>query len=156
LEYFAVKEFDQSLSALLSSAKRPWTFSERTIDDLNYWLKCPHLEMQGFLLKCGDKMVGYFILCTAEWEARLLDLLVDSENPSDWQAACAAVIEAARLQPKACRVRAQASIPLLSEALSRNGYWIQYRDATMIHDPSNLLEGAFPVDLQLLDGDSGI
>jgi hypothetical protein len=112
--------------------------------------------MQGFLLKCGDKMVGYFLLCTAEWEARLLDLLVDSENPSDWRAACAAVIEAARLQPKACRVRAQASIPLLSEALSRNGYWIQYRDATMIHDPSNLLEGAFPVDLQLLDGDSGI
>jgi hypothetical protein len=111
--------------------------------------------MQGFLLRRQDQLMGYFILGKAEWEARLLDLVVDSADANDWNLACAAVTETARLDPEICRIRAQATFPVLRSALAWNGYWCQYKEPILIRDPTNTLEHAFPVSFQLFDGDSG-
>lgn len=154
-EFAPVNQFDDSLLPVLNNTKRAWTFCQRTLADLNHLLKCPHIKMQGFLLKRRGQLIGYFVIGKAEWEARLLDLVVDSADTNDWNLACAIVTKAARLDSEVCRIRAQASFPIMSQSLVWNGYWCQYKEPIVIHDPANALEHAFPVSFQLFDGDSG-
>ncbi len=154
-ESVRVSEFDDSLQPILSGEKRAWTFCQRTVVDLNYLLRCPHLEMRGFLLKREGRLGGYFIIGKSGWEARLLDFVIDSEDVNDWKHACAAATNTALLDPEVCRIRILSTVPVLSQALAWNGYWCQYEEPIVIHDPSKALAGAFPVSFQLFDGDSG-
>ncbi|HKM86584.1 MAG TPA: GNAT family N-acetyltransferase [Terriglobales bacterium] len=154
-DFAPVNQFDDSLVPVLNDTKRTWTYCARTPAGLNYVLKCPHLKMQGFLLRRQGRLMGYFILGRAEWEARLLDLVVNSADANDWNSACAAVTKAAQLDPQVCRIRTLATFSILSQALAWNGYWCQYKEPIMIHDPANALAHAFPVSFQLIDGDSG-
>jgi len=154
-EIVFVREFDDSLQPILGGAKRPWTFCQRTVADLNYLLQCPHLVMRGFLLRCEGRLGGYFIIGKSGWEARVLDLVVDSDDVADWKQACAAVAKAALIDPEVCRVRILSTVPTLSQALASNGYWCQSREPIALHDPAGALGRAFPVSFQLFDGDSG-
>jgi hypothetical protein len=150
-----VSEFDDSLQPILSGEKRTWTFCQRTLADLNYLLRCPHLEMRGFLLKIEGRLGGYFIIGKSSWEARLLDFVVDSDDVNDWKHACACATNAALLDPEVCRIRVLSSVPILSQALTWSGYWRQYKEPIALYDPANVLGQAFPVSFQLFDGDSG-
>jgi hypothetical protein len=152
-DFVPIDQFHESL--LPDGTKRPWTFCERTVADLNHLMKCPHLEMRAFLLRRRGEIVGYFVLGRAQWEACLIDLVVNSPDENDWNLACAIVTQAARRYPEVCRIRAQASFPVMRQALSWNGYWRQFKEPMMIHDPTNALDHAFPISFQLLDGDSG-
>jgi hypothetical protein len=111
--------------------------------------------MQGFLLNRKDQVAGYCIVGTTDWEARLLDLAVDSEDPTDWKLASAAVTQAVRLGPEVCRIRVLANVPILNDALAWNGYWCQYKEPIFIYDPSSAVDSSLPVAFQLFDGDSG-
>jgi len=153
--FTAVSRFDESLLPVLNSTTRNWTFCRRTLADLNHLMKCPHLEMRGFLLRRQGQLIGYFIIGRAAWEARLLDLVVNSADANDWNLACAMVTQSAQLDPEICRIRALASFPILMRALEWNGYWRHYEEPIMIYDPANALDRAFPIGFQLLDGDSG-
>ncbi len=154
-EVSQVIEFDDSLQPLLKSAPRRWTVCKRTLADLNYLLQCPHLETTGFLLLRQARLAGYFIVVRSDWEARVLDVSLDSDNLGDWEAAVHIITKTIRRTPATCRVRVQASFPILSKALERNGYWRQYAEPIVIHDPSHALAGAFPAAFQLCDGDAG-
>lgn len=153
--YTRVTEFDDSLQPILNHAKRSWTTCQRTLADLNYLLKCPHLEMMGFLLQRQSEIAGYFLVGKSEWEARLLDIFIDSEDVNDWKSAYGAVTKAIQRDPEVCRIRVQATLPILGQALISNGYWCQCREPLFIYDPSRALERAFPVAFQLFDGDAG-
>jgi hypothetical protein len=111
--------------------------------------------MQGFVLRRRGQLLGYFVVGKSGWEARVFDLVIDSADEKDWNLACAVVTTAAYLDPEVSRIRILASFPILSQALQWNGYWCQYREPIMIHDPPNTLAGAFPMSFQLFDGDSG-
>jgi hypothetical protein len=111
--------------------------------------------MRGFLLRRQGLPGGYFVLGKSDWETRLLDWVVDSDDMSDWKLACAAVTNAALLDPEACRIRVLSTLPILSQALAWNGYWCQYKEPIALHDPGDALGRAFPVSFQLFDGDSG-
>lgn len=157
-EFDQVDQFNDSLAPVLNHAKRTWTCCERTVAGLNYVLKCPSLKMQGFLLRRQGQIMGYFITGTgrgnANWEARLLDLMVNSTEAKDWNSACAMVTKAALLDPEVCRIRAQATFPILTQALAANNFWRQYQEPIVIHDPANTLDSGLPIDFQLVDGDS--
>ncbi|HSZ60231.1 MAG TPA: GNAT family N-acetyltransferase [Terriglobales bacterium] len=150
-----VSQFDDSILPLLANRKRTWTFCQRTLAGLNHLLLCPRPKMQGFLLKRRGDLVGYFVIGIADWEARLLDVVVDSGDAEDWSVACNLVMKAAKLNSEVCRIRALAAFPILRRALESNGYWQQYEEPIMLHDPSHLLDNAFPVSFQFFDGDSG-
>ena len=150
-----VSQFDDSVLPLLTNSKRKWTFCQRTLAGLNHLLLCPRPKMQGFLLKRRGDLVGYFVIGSAGWESRVLDLVVDSGDAEDWSVGCDLVTKAARLNPEVCRIRALAAVPILRRALESNGYWRQYDEPIMLHDPSDLLDHAFPVSFQFFDGDSG-
>jgi GNAT acetyltransferase-like protein len=150
-----VSQFDDSLLPLLNRAKQEWTFCRRTLASLNHLMQCPRPKMQGFLLRRNGDLVGYFVIGQADWEARLLDLVVDSPDAKDWELVCGLVTEAARLSPAVCRIRALAAFPILRQALQSSGYWHQYEEPIMLHDPSHVLDPAFPVSFHFVDGDSG-
>jgi hypothetical protein len=154
-ELVQVSQFDDSLLPLLNSAKQAWTFCRRTLAGLNHLMQCPHPKMQGFLLRRNGHLVGYFVIGQADWEARLLDIVVDSADAKDWNVACELVTGAARLSPVVCRIRALAAFPILRRALESSGYWYQYEEPIMLHDPSHVLDHAFPVSFHFFDGDSG-
>jgi hypothetical protein len=154
-EFVLVRQFDDSLQPILNRGKRPWTSCQRTVADLNYSLQCPHLKMQGFLLRREGRLAGYFILGNSDWETRVLDIVVDSEVIDDWKYACVALTNAALLDPASCRIRILSTMPLLTRALVWNGYWHQYKEPILLHDPAHTLSSAFPVHFQYLDGDSG-
>jgi len=154
-DFVPVKQFDDSVSPLLNSTKASWTHCGRNLADLNWVLQCPQFEMRGFVLRRRGQPKGYFIVGKADWEARLLDLGVDSADANDWGAACAMVVKAARLDPEVCRIRALSTLPILSQALIWNGCWRHHEEPILIHDPTNALERSFPVSFQLIDGDSG-
>jgi hypothetical protein len=154
-EFVLVREFDDSLEPILRGAKRPWTFCQRTVADLNYLLQCPHLVTRGFLLRRQGRLGGYFIIGQSGWEARVLDLVVDSDDVNDWKQVCAAMTKAALLDPEVCRVRILSTVPILGQALAWSGYWCQSKEPIALHDPADALGRAFPVSFQLFDGDSG-
>jgi Acetyltransferase (GNAT) domain len=154
-DFVGVTRFDNSLLTSLQGTKREWTFCQRTLADLNYMLDCPHVKMEGFLLRRQGQLVGYFIIGKMEWEARLLDLVVDSADPNDWILASMMVTKAARLYPEVCRIRVQSSFPILKQALEWNGYRCLYKEPLMLYDPANVLDAAFPLSIQLFDGDYG-
>jgi len=153
-EFLPVREFDASLQPILS-ATRTWTLCQRTVADLNYFLQCPCLETRGYILTRHNRAMGYFILGKSAWEARLLDLVVDSEAAEDWEQASAAVTAAALLDPEICRIRVLSTLSVLTRALTSNGYWVQHKDPLMLYDPANLLDDALPANFQFCDGDSG-
>jgi len=154
-ELVQVSQFDDSLLPLLNNAKQEWTFCRRTLAGLNHLLQCPRPKMQGFLLRRAGDLAGYFVIGQVDWEARLLDLVVDSTDAKDWDLACALVTQAARLSPAVCRIRALAAFPILRQALQSSDYWYQYQEPIMLYDPSHVLDHAFPVSFQFFDGDSG-
>lgn len=154
-EFLPVAEFDDSLQPILCGEKRTWTFCQRTVADLNYLLQCPCLEMRGFVLQREGRLIGYFILGKSGWEARVLDLVVDSEDEIDWEYAYSAATSAALLDPEICRIRVLSTLPILNRALARNGYWCQSKEPMMLYDPSNALGRVFPPSFQFFDGDSG-
>jgi hypothetical protein len=154
-EFSTVDQFDDSLLPILNDPKRSWTLCQRTLSDLNHLLKCPHVRMQGCLLRREGQLIGYFVIGKAEWEARLLDLVVDSAHQNDWNFACAMVTKAAQCDPVVCRIRSQTSLPVLTQALVWNGYWRHYKQPIALYDPGDALGRALPMDFQLFDGDYG-
>jgi len=154
-KFLPVDRFDDSVSPILRNVKWSWTFCQRNLADLNYLLQCPSVRMRGFLLKRHGEVFGYFVLGISEWEAKLLDLTVNSSDQNDWNLACAAVTRAAQLDPAVCRVRILSTVPIMKRALAWNGYWCQYKEPIALYDPSDLMGNALPVSLQLFDGDSG-
>ncbi len=122
---------------------------------LNYLLKCPHLEMRGFILRRGARILGYFILGKSGWEGRLLDIIIDSEDVNDWADAYSAVTNAALLDPELSRIRVLATVPMLNQALVSNGYWCQYKDPIVLYDPTDAMRHALPLGFQYFDGDWG-
>jgi hypothetical protein len=148
-----VNNFDSSLQTLLNKRSSSLTFCQRTVENLNYMLQCPAIKMKGFLLRRKESVVGYFILGQIGWEGRIVDIFVDSELPQDQKAAYATATGAAMCEPDVCRIFAWAAPPL-SGALVQNGFWLQDEKPVMICDPRNLLTEAFPIDLQLFEGDN--
>jgi hypothetical protein len=149
-----VNQFEQSLQILLNRQSASMTFRQRSVETLNYMLKCPALEMSGFLLRRKQAVVGYFILGKMEWEGRLVDILVDSADPQAWELAYATATHAIVNEPKVCRIFAWATAPPLREALLKNGFWLQDKKPIVVRDPRNLLVDALPFDLQLMDGEA--
>lgn len=150
-----VDRFDDAVLSILGRPKKSCTICTRTLADLNFLLQCPHLEMQAFLLTCEGRTAGYFIVGKSDWEARVLDLVVDSEDANDWKGVCGAITRTIRMDPTISRIRIQATVPALISALAWNGYWCALREPIFMFDPALALNSSYPVAFQFFDGDSG-
>jgi hypothetical protein len=148
-----VEKFDDSIQKLLDNrvARLPWC--SRTVEHLNYMLRCPAVKMNGFLLRRRGNTVGYFILGKAGWEGRVVDIQMELDNLSDWKAAYGIAIDTICRDSEICRISAWATSPV-SEVLLELGFWLQGKKPIQVRDPANQLARAFPANLQLLDGEA--
>src|SRR5262249_25922072 len=101
-----VEKFDDSLQELLDNrrARMPWC--SRTVEHLNYMLRCPAVQMKGFLLRRRGKTVGYFILGKAGWEGRVIDVQLRLDELGDWKSAYGVAINASCQDADICRISA--------------------------------------------------
>jgi hypothetical protein len=153
-ESVPISHFPQSCESLLQRRSKWMTSCQRSVDTLNYMLECPAVAIKAFLLKRDGAVAGYFLIGKAAWEGRIVDIFVDSGDVDDWAFGYGQAVDTAAQEKEVCRVRAMASIPLLQEALIKNGFWVQQEYPVMVKDTKNALHEAFPINLQLFEADA--
>lgn len=153
-DHVPVARFDDALQRSLNQHLQSLTTCRRTPEVLNYMLACPAGRMTGYLLRKDGRLRGYFLLCEVAWEARIVDIFIDSDKTEDWRSVYAVACNVSITYPDVCRIRALASAPLLSQALLQNGFWLHSTEAIMFHDPSKRLAALGPMSIQLFEGDA--
>jgi hypothetical protein len=149
-----VERFDDDNPGLAGFQPRGFSPCVRSARFLNYMLRCPGAAFSGYLARSDGAVRGYAMLALVGLQARVAELAVASEDPADWAAVHALACQAAR-RLGAVEAVAAGSIPLVRQALERNGYR-EYRATAPVTcwDPSGVLSGAPPPLLSLLDGDA--
>lgn len=148
-------EFGESVMPFLNpEPARTECLPQRSLETLNYMLRCPTVKIRSFLLLRKNQIAGYFLSATTGWESRLLDFSIGSHEQRDWNDACSAVVRTLLGAPEVCRIFAWASAPRLREALTANGFWLQGRKSLMLRDPDVSLGQRPQLDLQMLDGEA--
>ena len=125
----------------------------RTPKVLNYLLACPVAAVSAFLLVRGTQPQGYYILSRVGYQMRIADLSVNSDSPADLQAGYSLAARTAAADPAVSEVLTAVSTEMAREALARNRFRLLDRRSVLMLDRKGLLDGAPPLDLQLLDGD---
>jgi len=152
-EISRVPRFDETTRSVLTSGPRPYGVAERTVAQLNHRLQCPAVATRGYVLRRLDKIEGYAIASVGTWEAKIVDIRLQSDDPQDWAAAYALVTDTLRREPAVCRISALASVPPLRKALEANSYWVSRVEPVSFYDPKRLVDGLLPVDIQFFESD---
>jgi hypothetical protein len=129
------------------------TRCRRTPRVLNYLLACPVAAVAGFLLLRGTEPHGYYILSRVGNHMCIADLSVNSESMADWQAAYSLAAQTAAADTAVSEVFTAVCTQLGRDALERNHFRLANRRAILLLDRKGLLDGAPPLDLQVLDSD---
>jgi hypothetical protein len=149
-----IPQFDESVSPLLQArTTREFTPCKRSAGMLNYMLSCPGAVFSAFLLMKAKELRGYFILSSVGGQCRVADILINSNVPADWRTAFAVATRTAAENPETCEVEAVGSIPLVSDAISHNGFHLRERCPIFLFDPKGRLADAPPLHINLLDGE---
>jgi hypothetical protein len=152
-EIAAVKSFDASIEPSLAIASRRYAAADRTVEQMNHRLACPSVETRGYVLHRLGRVAGCAIVALGSHDARILDVRVNSREPSDWTAAYAAITDALTREPRVCRITVLASVPLLHQALEANGYWINRVEPVLFHDPAQRVASLLPLSVQFFESD---
>ncbi|MEO8194746.1 MAG: hypothetical protein ABI681_12920 [Gemmatimonadales bacterium] len=148
-----VKRFDARIDTVLGGRARDRITCRRTVASLNHMLDCPLVRMEGHLLRNGGIVRGYLIVAYIGWEARLVDLNIDSEHCADWMAAYGVATDVARVDPQVCRLRVMSGIPVQQQALELQKYWVNQREPLLLFDPKKRMPPV-PLDIQFFESDA--
>lgn len=146
--------FDAQIERVIAFRPIRRTTFARTLAALNHMLDCTRSPMRGYLLEAAGKVRGYGIVAFIDWEARIVDINIDSEDAEHWVAAYGALATAVRREPNVCRIRAMSAVPEQQRALERNGFWVNQHEPFMLYDPKSRAP-ELPLDLQFFESDLG-
>jgi hypothetical protein len=83
-----VERFDESVSTVLPiPGLVSGAVAYRDPKLLNYYLSCPAIPMEGYLLEHAGRVQGYLLLAVRQGDCRIADWWVASADESDWAAA---------------------------------------------------------------------
>lgn len=150
----ATSAFDSRIDTAIAFRPTERTTFGRTLASLNHMLGCPLSPMRGYLLEANGRVRGYAIVSFIGWEARLVDVNIDSEHAPDWVAAYGAVATTVSKNPRVCRIRAMSAISQQRRALEQNGFWVNQDEPLMLFDPKGHAPD-LPLDLQFFESDLG-
>lgn len=125
----------------------------RSASFLQYLLACPVMNCSLFALHKASLPQGYFLLNQVAGHCRIVDLSIDSEAPSDWQAAYRVAIATATRQKTTCEISTVSSLPWLSEAFIQMGFRLRQQAPVLLRDPAGRLVNAPPLHLRMTDND---
>jgi hypothetical protein len=151
--------FTEETDGLLRQSSRRIVACQRDHLLLNYFLRCPLPGFSGWTIHRSQRMIGYAILkITPNGRAQLgkiVDCWLDTEDPSCWQAAVAALVDRLRVL-SADSVTCYATTPNLHAALLWNGFAKSGESNVYFRDKQQSLPRDLPFGLSMLDADHAI
>jgi len=153
----ALPAFPRELQALLdtepASLPKPVVAGVRTVEGLNFLLRCPGAQCTAHVLKKGGALRGYFLLCRGGRQSRIADLRVWGTG-ADLAAAYSLAVEAAARDPEICEIVAVSSLDATAGALAQNGFRIGGERPVWLYDPQGRFANAGPLHVQAIESDS--
>jgi hypothetical protein len=126
---------------------------------LNYFLRCPLSGFSGWTIHTSERMIGFAVLKITPHGriqlGKIVDCWLDTEDPSCWQAAVAALIDHLRAH-SADDVTCYATTPSLRAALLWNGFAKSEEKTVFVRDKLQSLPRDVPFGLSMLDRDRAI
>jgi hypothetical protein len=126
---------------------------------LNYLLRCPLSGFSGWTIHTSGRMIGFAVLKITPYgriqRGKIVDCWLDTEDPSCWQAAVAALIDRLRAL-SADDVTCYATTPSLHAALLWNGCAQSGEKTVYVRDKQQSLPRDLAFGLSMLDRDSAI
>jgi hypothetical protein len=126
---------------------------------LNYFLRCPLSGFSGYTIHTPQQIIGFAVLkVTPQGRLQLgkiVDCWLDTEDPSCWQAAVAALVDRLRAL-SADDVTCYATTPSLRAALLWAGFAKSGEKNVCIRDKHRSLPQDLPLGLSMLDRDRAI
>lgn len=159
VELRSAATFTEEIDGLLQRSARRMVTCQRDHLLLNYLLRYPGPGFSGWTIHASQRMIGFAVLkTTPNGTARLgriVDCWLDTEDPSIWRSAVAAIVDRLRVSA-ADDVVCYATTPSLREALRSSGFVKSGERAVYIRDKQQLLPRDLPFALSEFDADGAI
>lgn len=127
---------------------------ERTVEWLNFHLKCPAVRFEAISLERDGRPAGHALLAHAGPQVRIVDFVIDTMDEEQWTQACAALIQMVAADAGSYEVAAGSSLPFLQRVFERCGLRHRGSMPAYLGDPNNKFSSADLLELSLLTGDS--
>jgi hypothetical protein len=159
IELRSAPAFSEEIDCLLRHPSLRMVTCQRDHLLLNYLLRYPLSGFSGWTIHTSQRMIGFAVLkLTPRGRTRLgkiVDCWLDTDDPSCWQAAVAALVDRLRAV-SAGAVTCYATTPGLHAALLCNGFAKSRERIVYIRDKQRLLPRDLPFALSEFDADGAI
>jgi hypothetical protein len=159
IELRSATTFTEEIDCLISRSKVRFVTCHRDHLLLNYFLRYPLSGFSGWTIHFGQRLIGYAVLkVTLRGGAvvgKIVDCWLDTEDPSLWQAAVAALIDRLRAL-SADFVTSYDTTPSLHAALLSNGFAKSGEKNVYVRDKQQSLPQDLPFALSMLEADHSI
>lgn len=159
VELRSAPTFTAEIDCLLQRSSLRMVMCRRDHLLLNYLLRYPLSGFSGWTIHTSERMIGFAVLkITPQGRTQLgkiVDCWVDTDDPSYWQAAVAALIDRLRAL-SAGDATCYATTPSLQAALLSNGFAKSGERTVYIRDKQQLLPRDLPFGLSEFDADGAI
>ena len=159
VELRSAPTFTEEMDGLLRQSSRRMVTCQRDHWLLNYLLRYPGPGFSGWTIHASGRTIGFAVLkITPNGRARLgriVDCWLDTEDPSCWRAAIAALVDRFRAFA-ADDVVGYATTPSLREALRCSGFVRSGQRTVYLRDKQQLLPRDLPFALSEFDADGFI
>jgi hypothetical protein len=142
VELLSTPAFTEEIDGLQQQSSLRIVTCQRNHLLLNYLLRCPLSDFSGWTIHTSQRLIGFAVL-KIEPRGRIrfgtiADCWLDTEDPTFWQAAVAALVDRLRAQ-SVDDVKCYATTPSLHTALLWNGFTKCGEKDVYIRDPQQLL-----------------
>jgi hypothetical protein len=159
VELRSASTYTEEIDGLLRQSSLRMVTCQRDHLLLNYMLRYPLSGFSGWTIHTSQRMIGFAVLKITPHEriqlGKIVDCWLDTEDPSCWQAAVAALLDRLRAL-SADDVTCYATTPSLHAALLRNGFAKSGERNVYVRDKEQSLPRDLPFGFSLLDADCAI
>ena len=159
VELRSVPAFSGEVDCVLRRYSRRVVTCQRDHLLLNYLLRYPRSGFSGWTIHASRRMIGFAVLKITPHErlrlGKIVDCWLDTDDPSPWQSAVAALIDQLRTL-SADDVTCYATTPSLHAALLWNGFAEAGESNVYVRDKQHLLPRDLPFGLSGFDADGAI
>jgi hypothetical protein len=159
VELHSAPMFTEAIDCLLRQSSLRIVMCQRDHLLLNYFLRYPLSGFSGWTIHTSQRMIGFAVLRIAPYGriqlGKIVDCWLNTEDPSCWQAAVAALVDRLRAL-STDSVTCYATTPSLHAALLWNGFAKMREGNVYVRDKQQLLPRDLPFGFSMLEGDRAI
>lgn len=159
VELRSATAFTEEITCLLRQSSVRTVTCQRNHLLLNYFLRCPVSGFSGWTIHTSGRTIGFAVLKITSYgriqRAKIVDCWLNTEDPSCWQAAVAALLDRLR-DISADYVIGYGTTPNLVAALVWNGFTKSEERNVYLRDKQQSLPPGLSLGLSMLEGDHAI